>query len=199
MVKSMQTQPLYGLQSHEHGRSHSCQAGGEFCFLCEFESQSDGDAYASVVDLVEWLTRATRRLARSSGVHRLYNDSVRQLVTFKERRQEEIQAPDWSYSNIRRHILHSNQFPAVARGGQAHAPRLVVNQNNSLIDAETGVPIEDRRKALLESIKALEELGETLRGSAAEEDVVGSGDRGHQRGDGHWPGTRPCRWGSRGG
>ena len=40
-----------------------------------------------------------------------------------------------------RHILHS----------------VVVRYNNSLIDAETGVPIEDRRKALCDTLRSLQQ------------------------------------------
>lgn len=154
--------PAYGIDPDTLSEGPQCSANaGEFCFLCQYEADGESNClYSSIVDLVQHLASDKRELPFIvQQVQKVYNATVRDSVSFThEDTGEVIERPAWSKASITRHLLWSTQFTDQIFDQTVrhmlHA--LVYRHNNTLVDAETSEVIEDKRKALTDTLKALE-------------------------------------------
>ena len=158
--RSGHTLPAYGLDPSSLVDAPQCSSAGEFCFLCAFEADAEGnDLYSSIVDLVTHLARQKREISTIvRTVFDVYNKTVRDSVvhTHPDTKQV-IRSPAWSIQSIRRHLLFSTQFSDLFDQIVRHILHsLVVRHNANLIDGETGDPIEEKRKALCDTLKSLQ-------------------------------------------
>ena len=154
------TLPAYGLDPSTVVDAPQCSASGEFCFLCQFEADAHGnDLYTSITDLIDHMAQHSRELpAIVKQVSNVYNDTVRDSVRFEHPDTGEvIERPEWSMTSIRRHLLFSTQFSALFDQIVRHILHsVVVRHNATLLDAETGDPIEEKRRALCDTLKTLQ-------------------------------------------
>lgn len=167
------TLPAYGLDPSTMVDAPQCSSSGEFCFLCAFEADSDDNClYGSIVDLIEHLARTKRELPFIvRQVRDTYNATVRDVVKYKHPDSgQEIEKPAWSLASIRRHLLFSCQFGGLFdQVVRSILHSLVVRHNANMIDADTGDPIEEKRKALCDTLKSLQswEKHTGIRGEAS--------------------------------
>ena len=152
--------PAYGLDPASLAEAPQCSASGEFCFLCEFEADQEGNClYSSVVDLIDHLSRSKREIPTIvRAVHRCYEETIRSTVTYTHPdSNQEVHQPEWTPSSIRRHLLYSQNHPQLFdQTVVSILHSLVVRWNAGLIDAETGEPIETKQRALTDTLKALQ-------------------------------------------
>jgi len=160
-VRATMTTPAYGLDPETIVDAPQCSASGEFCFLCAFEpdARADGDAWQSIVDLIHTLVAAKREIpAIVRTVVSVYDHSVRpSLVYTHPDTGATVERPRWTASSVRRHLLFSEQFPNLFGGVvtcMLHS--IIVRYNASMIDSTTGAPIEETRRAFVDTIKALQ-------------------------------------------
>ncbi|MEK9527881.1 MAG: hypothetical protein VW491_03140 [Gammaproteobacteria bacterium] len=158
---SKMTTPAYGIDPETLVDAPQCSSSGEFCFLCAFEpdTRADGDAWQSIVDLINNLVEAKREIpAIVRTVVSVYDHSVRpSLVYTHPDTGATVERPRWSGSSVRRHLLFSEQFPKLFGGVvtcMLHS--IIVRYNASMIDEATGAPIEETRKAFVDTLKALQ-------------------------------------------
>ena len=152
--------PAYGLDPRTVVDSPSCSSSGEFCFLCEFERDSEGDCmYGSIVDLIEHLARNKREVPTIvKQVFNVYNQTIRDSIEYTHPDTcQVIKAPAWSTNSIRTHILFSQQFSSCWDHTVRHILHsIIVAQQSRIIDAETGDVFEEKRKGLCDTLKSLQ-------------------------------------------
>ena len=157
--------------ARDHG-GPSCVSSPDFCFFCSFEPDAvasadadgamggrgdgDGDLYSSLVDLVNDLTGQKKELDLIVNVvASVYARTVQPHITWESLAGGVVEAPAWGKASIRRHILHSRQFaglfPSVVRG-MFHS--IICKQNATMVDAETGMVVEETRKAFIDTADA---------------------------------------------
>ncbi len=157
--------------ARDHG-GFSCASSPDFCFFCSFEpdavatAEADGspggsgdgenDLYSSLVDLVNDLTGQKKELDLIVGVvASVYARTVQPHITWETPAGGAVKAPEWGKASIRRHILHSRQFaglfPSVVRG-MFHS--IICKQNATMVDEETGMVVEETRKAFIDTADA---------------------------------------------
>ena len=154
------TLPAYGLDPSTLVDAPQCSASGEFCFLCQFEPDCEGnDLYTCITDLIEHMAHHKRELpAIVREVGRVYETQVRDSVEYcHEDTGEVIKRPEWSATSIKRHLLFSTQFSDLFDQIVRHILHsLVVRHNATMLDADTGDPIEEKRRALCDTLKSLQ-------------------------------------------
>ena len=154
------TLPAYGLDPATLVDAPQCSASGEFCFLCQFEPDCEGnDLYTCITDLIDHMAHHKRELpAIVREVGRVYASQVRDSVEYRhEDTGELVQRPEWSASSIKRHLLFSTQFSGLFDQIVRHILHsLVVRHNATMLDGETGDPIEEKRRALCDTLKSLQ-------------------------------------------
>jgi len=153
--------PAYGVDTETLVDAPQCSASGEFCFLCAFEPDAvaESDAYTSLVELISDLVDAKREIpAIVRTVSAAYERTVRRTISYTHPDTNEIvPAPEWSHSSIRRHLLFSEQFPGLFHGVvtcMLHS--IIIRYNARMIDAETNEPIEEKRRAFIDTLGALQ-------------------------------------------
>lgn len=143
-------EPTHALTTSTHGPS--CAASSDFCLFCKFSDEKDG-----MIDQLKTLIKTLHSEKKDLGaivdaVHRAYNDGVRDQVSWPSP-SGMVDKPAWTKVAIRRHILFSNEFSdlfdeAVDQIFQS----LIWRYNNCAVDMGTGLPNEDHRKALVDTI-----------------------------------------------
>ena len=126
--------PAYGVDAATLVDAPQCSQSGEFCFLCAFEADANGnDLYGSVVDLVEHLVAQKREIASIvRQVSQVYDTTVRDSVVYNHPdTDEEIRQPHWSHSSIRRHLLFSTQFSGLFDQVVQHILHSLVVKHNA--------------------------------------------------------------------
>ena len=85
-----------------------------------------------------------------------YKDTVQPHITWVHPTTcVEVKQPEWGKASIRRHLLYSGHFPQLFKSLIAHIYRAVIaKQNESMIDADTGMVIEDHRKAFCDTVES---------------------------------------------
>ena len=167
------TLPAYGLDPSTMVDAPQCSSSGEFCFLCAFEADADENClYSSIVDLIMHLASQKRELSFIvRAVRDTYNRTIRDTITYKHPDTNAIIAkPAWSMQSIKRHLLFSTQFSELFdQVVRSILHSLVVRHNATIIDADTGDPIEEKRKALCDTLKTLQswEKHTNIRGGSA--------------------------------
>lgn len=154
------TTPAYGI-GDSIGDGPQCSASGEFCFLCAFEADkgSDTDEYRQITDLIGDLVAQRRELpAIVRTVASVYDSSVRANIVYAHPDTgAKVVSPCWAESSVRRHLLFSHQFPELFDDTVVSILHsLIVRYNAKIIDTETELPIEETRKALSDTLLALE-------------------------------------------
>lgn len=152
--------PAYGIDTATLADGPQCSASGEFCFLCAYEGDDggEGDVWQSVTDLIHDLVAAKREVpAIVSAVVKAYDQAVRPTLRYTHPDTGAVVvSPAWSHASVRRHLLFSRAFPALLDGTvtcMLHS--IIVAYNKGLIDSHTGEPVEDKRRAFVDTIGAL--------------------------------------------
>ena len=151
----------YGVCPSTNTDSPGCEGSHEFCFFCAFESDpesvgTDCDLYGSMEDLVRSLADQNKDIPTIIQlVDRFYRQTVQPHIEWTNPHTGiHTKSPVWSRDSIRRHLLFSNNFSqlfsAVVR---SMFVSLICKQNESLISRETGMVVEDHRKAFLETVE----------------------------------------------
>lgn len=157
----MDTLPLYGIDERSAAEAPQCSSCGEFCFLCTFEGATEGndeDIYTTITDLVNHMAQQKKEFVTIvRAVAQQYQQKIRPHVHFTHPETgQKVDKPEWTRSSIRRHLLFSGQFPQLFNEIVRHMLRgLVYRHNATLIDAHTGDPIEEKRKALMDTLQAV--------------------------------------------
>ena len=143
-------EPTHGLTSAGHGPS--CAASPDFCLFCKFSDDGDG-MVAQLKELVRTLHTEKKELgAIVDAVHRAYNDGVRSQVSWQGPAGA-VDEPAWSKTAIRRHILFANEFTGLFDEAVDQIfQSLIWRYNNCAVDVGTGLPNEEHRKALVDTI-----------------------------------------------
>lgn len=137
--------------------------GNDFCFLCSFEPEpsvadSKNDLYTSMVDLIEDLNDADKEIALIVDVIAAeYRQTVRPHITWTNPATGVVvESPDWKKVSIRRHLITSKRFgakvfPSIVRGIFVS---IICKQNESMVDRETNMVVEDSRRAFIDTVDA---------------------------------------------
>lgn len=145
-------EPTHALTTAGHGPS--CAASTDFCLFCKFsDGESDG-LVAQLKGLVRALHNEKKELgAIVDAVHRAYNDGIRDQVEWTRPSGAVVAKPQWSKTAIRRHILFSNEFTGLFDEAVDQIfQSLIWRYNNCAVDASSGLPNEEHRKALVDTI-----------------------------------------------
>ena len=155
-------EPTHGLTTSGHGPS--CAASPDFCLFCKFADDGQDGMVSQLKALIRALHTEKKDLgAIVDAVHRAYNDGVRSQVEWSGPAGC-IKAPQWSKTAIRRHILFSNEFTGLFDDAIDQIfQSLIWRYNNCCIDSGTGLPNEEHRKALVDTIAQYSKWKQTSR------------------------------------
>jgi hypothetical protein len=129
--------------------------------LCAFEADksSDTDEYRQICELIVDLVHQHRELpAIVRTVAGVYEKTVRPNIVYTHPDTgADVVSPCWGEASVRRHLLFSRQFPELFDDTVTSILHsLIVRYNAKIIDTETALPIEETRKALTDTLIALE-------------------------------------------
>ena len=151
--------PAYGIDPRTHNNGPQCSASPDFCFFCYFESDpatagTDCDLHGSLKALVSHLGEADKELpVIVDAVHSTYNTTVRPHIIWDNPTGVTVDQPPWSKDSIRRHLLHSSEFSSLFNTLIRQIfHSIIVKQNETMIDKETGMVVDDHRQAFLQTI-----------------------------------------------
>lgn len=150
-----------------HKSGPQCSQSRDWCFFCEYSSNSGGsgdiDLRGTVVTLVNVLQREKRELAHIvDAVHERYHSCIQQYVEGHHR---------WGKASIRRHLLYSTEFAALFEDVVTHVFQTIIhNLNENMVD-EDGRVLETQRRAFVDTVKAYQGWERT------KAPVVGGGKR----------------------
>lgn len=161
----------YGIDPVSNVDSPQCSGSGDFCFFCAFEAApdtvgTDCDLHGSMKDMVKHYASQDRELpAITDVVSKMYNDSVRNHIVWTHPATNiTLEKPEWTKDSIRRHLLHSGEFKnlfcSVVRQ-MFHS--IICKQNESMICSETGMVVEEHRKAFVDTVGAYSKWLDTCR------------------------------------
>lgn len=142
-------------------RSHApqCSQHDEFCYLCLFspkEETEDGeDHYATLVDTIDDLVEEQKEVPHIVKIVRhIYDVNIRPNITYVDVESDiEIKSPPWSLDSIQRHIVNSRQWPTMQFSICESILTGLIDRQQRLVDAKTDDIDEDKRKALVDTIK----------------------------------------------
>jgi len=164
----------YGVDPSKDVDGPQCSASTDFCFFCAFEP--DPDAEGGEADYHRCLTEFVSSLAEQDKeiplivdlLHQYYHRSVRKHISWKRPDTGvTVCQPEWTKDSIRRHLLHSNQFPALFSSiirNIFHS--IIVKHNETMLDADTGMVVEEHRKAFVDTIAEYRKWCATQQGAA---------------------------------
>lgn len=151
--------PAYGIDPATHTDGPQCSASHEFCFFCYFESDpatagTDCDLHGSLKSLVDHLGSADKELPMIvESVHNAYQTTVRPHITWDNPTGVLVHNPVWSKDSIRRHLLYSAEFATLFNSVIRQIfHSIIIKQNESMVDADTGMVVDDHRKAFLQTV-----------------------------------------------
>jgi len=162
--------PAYGLLSSGPAQSQ-CSGGDKnaFCFMCAFESATDGeecsdgssdtvnDHPAALRSLVRALVnqkRETYQIIRR--VYDAYDKNVRPDVVWTRPDGKTIYNPEWTIDSIKTHLLSAPEFHDVFLDCVENVfTNIVMAQNSVLINEDTGHADPDAVEAFLKTVKAM--------------------------------------------
>lgn len=166
-ANSIETQfmPVYNTctWSAKGRRVHApqCSQHDEFCYLCLFspkdESEDGDDYYSTLVDIISDLVDEQKELPHIVKIVRhTYDSNIRPHIVYVDVENDiEIKSPSWSLDSIQRHIAHSSQWPSMPfRICESILTGAIVLQQK-IINKSTGEIDEDKRKALMDTMKTL--------------------------------------------
>ena len=143
--------PAYAM-SHT-GSGPQCSHSSEYCFFCEHASDGscgdgDVDLRATLVTLVNLLHREKKEVSVIvDTVACRYNEQIKMHVDGEM---------DWPKSSIRRHLLYSSEFSQLFDGVVTQIFHTIVyNLNDNLMGVDGQVD-EEKRRAFVDTVKALQ-------------------------------------------
>lgn len=158
-IATVETGPAYNLtpwSGRTSDRGPQCSATGDFCFFCAFTEPDDPDSDgAALWTVVRSLVERRKELpAVVSAVKDIYDSHLRDSTVFVSEGVEQ-RRPVWTRDAISRHLLFSSEFPQLFDTSVEHIFRaLIVQQNNSVLDRDTGSVIPEARRDLIDTIDA---------------------------------------------
>lgn len=138
-----------------------CSQHDDFCYLCLFspkeESEDGEDHYGTLVDIITDLVDADKEIPHIVKIVRhIYDTNIRPAITYVDTESDaHIKAPAWSLDSIHRHILHSRQWPSMQFSICESVLTGLVDRQQRVVNAKTDGIDEDKRKALIDTIKTL--------------------------------------------
>ena len=143
------------------GGGPHCSQKGEFCFLCTFspgEEGSSDDYWSDICDTVTTLVQEGKEIVTIVDViFSAYEANIRPNISYiDDNTGLEIKSPLWSKVAIGRHLQHaSSQWPELFdHVCENILVSLIVRQNDRVVDLDTEEVIDEKRKALIETINA---------------------------------------------
>lgn len=149
--------PAYKLSEVSCDGNVSCSGSDEFCFFCHFSEHRGEDGECSALwDVVRDMVEGKKELPLIvKTVHRIYREHIQPTLSIMMG-DNEIQQPNWTPGSIRRHLVFSSEFPELFDGVIDQIfYSIIMRQNNSLVDEESGEVIEPRRSALMDTLGKL--------------------------------------------
>jgi len=154
--------PAYNTSAWDTGgNGPQCSLSGEFCFFCRTNDEDkepefgEEDDVTAMKNLVRSLARQKKELPIIvTTIHNMYNKHIRPQVNFTHPITGiNLSEPKWSKSSIQRHLTYSLEFPELFHGviGQVFQS-LITRQQETIIDPGTTFVVEDRRKALMDTV-----------------------------------------------
>ena len=160
----------YGICPSTNSDGPQCSASDGFCFFCAFEPDPDSvgttnDLYGSLSELVSSLASQDKEIPTIVDiVYRTYQNTVQPHIEWTNPATN-IKAchPVWTRDSIRRHLLHSNQFSGIWKSAIRNMYHsLICKHNETMIDRETGMIVDDHRKAFLETVDSYRKWATTM-------------------------------------
>lgn len=151
----------YGVDPSKDVDGPQCSASTDFCFFCAFEPDPDAeggeaDYHRALTDFVHSLSEQDKEIPLIVDLlHRYYHTSVRKhIVWSRPDTGVTVKQPEWTKDSIRRHLIHSNQFPGLFSSiirNIFHS--IIIKHNETMIDATTGMLVDEHRKAFIGTIE----------------------------------------------
>jgi hypothetical protein len=148
--------PLAPGASGKFKKSPQCSQSSDFCFLCEYATTGNGDS--DVVGDMKALARAMAEDGKEvptivAAVSEMYAEQARDFVQWKQPSGIILDKPEWSDASITRHLLFGAQSPIFDNAVDQIFTSIILNLNNSLLDKENGLVVEEHRKALMDTVR----------------------------------------------
>lgn len=151
--------PAFPLSPTDLARNGTPQCAGssDFCFLCEYSATgTPGDA-----DVVGEMTGIAKGMAEQGkdvhvialALHEAYERDARDIVQWRAPNGSEVASPEWTLQSITRHVLFSSELGAFGNAVNQILHSVIYNLNSTLVEKQSGVVDEERRKALMDTIK----------------------------------------------
>lgn len=151
--------PAYPLNPQQlaKGAVPQCCASDDFCFLCEYSATGtpgDGDVVGEMISIARGMADQGKDVHRiASTLLETYESSARDIVQWHAPNGSVVNRPEWTIASITRHVLFSSEIGVFKNAIGQILHTVIYNINSNLIDAKTGLVIEEQRKALMDTIK----------------------------------------------
>lgn len=163
-VYTLQGAPAYNVSAWNGGNADGpqCSASGEFCYFCAHQDSEQDTEFGAEDDCLA-LRNMVRSLARQkkefphiiTTVYNLYEKHIRGDVEFTHPVTGiKLSHPKWTKSSIQRHLMFSNEFPELFDDLVNQVFHSIIQrQQEHVMARDTSDVIEDRRKALMDTVK----------------------------------------------
>lgn len=158
--------PAYSLTGRQVGTGGpQCSQTDEYCYFCAFKrcdeeemEDTGGDTPDAVAlwDLVESMANQGKELhVIVEDVWSIYRKDIQKSIVYEHPTTNiRIDKPAWSKESVRRHLLFSATWPELFDASVTSMfQSMIYNQNNHVMDPRSDMVIEERRTALLDTIK----------------------------------------------
>lgn len=156
--------PAYNLGGWEVGSGGpQCSQTDEYCYFCAFHVDEEEDAKDGATSDVKALWNDVESQIQQQkelhviveSVYALYKKNIQPHVKYQHPATHAIiTKPGWSRESIRRHLLFGATWPELFDAGVTSMfQSIIYNQNNHVMDTNTNMVIEERRTALLDTIR----------------------------------------------
>lgn len=132
-----------------------CSGSPDFCFFCAFAgSAAGGDETVTELKAQAHALAADKKELPvvAEALHDAYNENIRDIVVW-DGPDGKIHKPSWTIEAIKRHLLFSSEFSELFNAAVDQIfHSLIVKLNESCVDAQTGLVVEEHRRALVDTI-----------------------------------------------